>query len=147
MPPDANSSASTAPTIDPADEIRGVFEKLNEQYKIPDVLVFRAVFEGTPVDLAVLKTKISRETHNALGMFLRDVTTCPPEVLAYAKELLLEREHPLPPLALETSQPAPAIAVTKVPTGTYMNRVPNPQPHPTLFGPNAPENFDAVKSS
>lgn len=138
MPLDA-TNAVKAPTIDSATEIRGVFELLHGKHKIPDVRVFRAVFEGTPVELVDLTTRISKQAQDALGKFLRDVTTCPPEVLTYAK-LLLEGGHSLPPIALEATQPASTIVVARVPAGTYMNRVPNHQPHPALFGPDAPEN-------
>jgi len=76
------------------DEIRELFVKLHQGHGIADVRVFRAVFEGRSVDDVDLKTSITKEAHDALGTFLREVTTCPPEVLAHARELLLGREQP-----------------------------------------------------
>lgn len=129
MPHDA-THASLAPSHDPATEIRGVFEKLSEKHKIPDVLVFREVYEhDRPIRL---DTRISPRARVALGRFLRDVTACPPEVLAHARQLLLPREEPPEP-AVEPD-PAPAIVVTREPAATYMGRVPNHTPHPTIFG-------------
>lgn len=138
MPLDARGAE--APATDPADDVRKPFETLHGQYQIPDVLVFRQVYEGLAVDL---NTKISRQAHDALGRFLRDVTTCPSEVLAHARELLLEREHPLPPIVLAAPQLESAIVVARA-ASTYRGRVPNHTPHPIFVGQ---DDFDPVKSS
>ena len=133
MPLDANS-ATKVPLVDLAEDIRKLFVGLHQNHKIPDVQVFREVYESErPIRL---DTKIGRQAHDALGKFLRDVTTCPPEVLTYAKQLLFERE---PPLASEVPNPDPVVVVAP-PSATYRGRVPNHQPHPALFGPDAPEN-------
>lgn len=64
-----------------AREINALFDAVRHEVKMAEVEVFRRVYGDDERTLPVLRR------------FLHDVTTCPPEVIAYCQQLLAPKEH------------------------------------------------------